>query len=324
MRAVVCRQFGGPEVLAVEDVPSPALGPGQLRIRVRAAGVNFADSLLVSGNYQVKPPFPFSPGLEAAGEIMELGEGVSGFALGQRVVAVLGVGAFAEEAVAPAAAVHPIPDAMSFTDAAAFVVAYGTSHLGLKSRAGLKPGEFLLVTGAAGGVGLTAVEVGARLGATVIAAAGGADKLEVARRAGATHLIDYRGESVAGRVKEITGGRGANVVYDPVGGKGFDDLLRATAQGGRILIVGFAAGEVPKIPANLLLVKNISAIGYYWGAYQSLDPVAFRASTEELLAWYAAGKLKPHVSHILPMDKAGEAIALLTGRKSTGKVVISM
>jgi NADPH2:quinone reductase len=324
MRAAVCRRFGDPSVLEIAEVPPPPLGPGCVRVAVKAAGVNFADSLLVAGTYQVKPPLPFSPGLEVAGTVTEAGPDAAGLGVGDRVLALLDHGGFAEQAVARAADVFPIPDNLDFAAAAGFAVAYGTSHLGLTAKARLKAGETLLVHGAAGGVGLTAVEVGRLLGATVIATAGGPDKLKVAAAAGAAHLIDYWREDIRERVKEITGGRGADVVYDPVGGAAFDASLRCTAPGGRIVVVGFASGKVPQIPANILLVKNIAVIGYYWGAHRDFAPAAFRASMEELLAWQAAGRLKPHVSRVLPLEKAGEAVALLTGRRSTGKVVLKV
>ena len=257
MRAMVCRAWGAPNVLQLENVPSRALRPGEVRIRVRAAGVNFADSLMVGGTYQVKPPFPFTPGLEAGGEVIETGDGVPSLRTGQRVLAVLrNGGGYAEEIVVEAATALPIPETMDFVTAAAFPVAYGTSHFALTYRGDLKSGETLLVLGAAGGVGLTAVEIGKALGARVIAAAGGADKLEVARSRGADELIDYRGESLRDRVRELTGGKGADVVYDPVGGDAFDQALRAVNWEARMLVIGFASGRIQAVPANLILVQR--------------------------------------------------------------------
>ena len=324
MRAVVCRALGGLENLVVEDgLPSLVPGPGQVRIAVHAAGINFADSLMVSGKYQEKKEPPFTPGMEVAGTVAELGTGVTGLAVGDRVMAVLDGGGFADEALAAAEDVHPMPAGMDFVTAAAFPVAYGTSHLALTWRAGLKAGEVLLVHGAAGGVGLTAVEVGHALGATVIATAGGAEKLEVARAHGAAHGIDYKTEDVRTRVKELTGGRGADVVYDPVGGPVFDASLRCTAPNARLLTIGFASGTVPQIPANLLLVKNLTVIGFYWGAYRKLDPAAIRASFAELGRWFEQGRLRPHVSHTHDLAEAPAAVGRLLDRAATGKVVLT-
>jgi len=323
MRAVPCKAFGAkPSDLVVEDVAPPALEEGAVRIAVHATGLNFADTLLLKGEYQVKPELPFSPGLEIAGEVLDCAPGVTRCKPGDRVMAMVDYGGFAEEAVASADRVHVIPDTVDFVTAAGFPVAYGTSHLGLKYRARLAAGETLLVNGAAGGVGLTAVEIGKRMGAEVIATAGGADKLEVPRQYGADHLIDYRAEDIRARVRDITGGRGVDVVYDPVGGGAFDAALRSTALGGRILVIGFASGTVPQVPANILLVKNITLIGYYWGQYLKLDPALMAESFEELLAWLGAGELKPHVSHTYDLDNAGQALDALASRRSTGKVVL--
>ncbi len=322
MRAIVCREWGGPEKLTLADVPAPALRDGAVRIKVHAAGVNFADLLLISGQYQEKPPFPFTPGAEAAGVISEAGAGVSGLKQGDRVMALTGLGAFAEEVVVDAARVLPIPAAMDFPIAAGFPVAYGTSHGALEWRARIQPGEWLLVTGAAGGVGLTAVEIGKAMGARVIACAGSPEKLAIAQQHGADHLIDYSREDIRERVKAITGGCGADVVYDPVGGDAFDAGLRSIAWGGRIIIIGFAAGRVPQIPANIVLVKNIDVIGFYWGSYQAHKPELVRSSFLQLFRWFEEGKLKPHVSHQLPLAEAGRGLQLLQDRRSTGKVVL--
>jgi NADPH2:quinone reductase len=323
MRAVVCKEWGGPEKLTVEEVTAPALRDGAVRIDVHAAGVNFADLLLISGQYQEKPAFPFTPGAEAGGVVTEIGAGVKGLKPGDRVMALTGLGAFAEQAVVDAAKVMRIPDKMDFASAAAFPVAYGTSHGALEWRARLQPGEWLLVTGAAGGVGLTAVEIGKALGAKVIACAGGADKLAIAQQHGADQLIDYSKDDIRERVKAITGGKGVNVVYDPVGGDAFDAALRSIAWGGRIIVIGFAAGRVPQIPANIVLVKNIDIIGFYWGSYQAHNPQLVANSFAQLFLWFEEGKIKPHVSHQFHLDHVAQALNALRERKSTGKVVVT-
>ena len=323
MRAVVCEDWCEPEGLSVGDLPEPVMVENGVRIAVRAAGVNFADTLMIRGEYQVRPPHPFSPGLEVAGDVIECAPGVSRSKLGDRVMSTVHYGGFAEQVIADQADVHVIPDAMDFVTAAAFPVVYGTSHIGLKDKLVLQPGETLLVNGAAGGVGLTAVEIGKKLGATVIATAGSAEKLAVAKQYGADHLIDYRSEDIRARVKALTEGRGVDAVFDPVGGSAFDASLRAVTQRGRILVVGFASGTVPQIPANLLLVKNISVIGYYWGAHRFLDPQLVDRSFAELLDWYQDGALKPHVSKTYDLAEVADALADLTGRRSTGKLVLT-
>lgn len=323
MRAVICREWGTPEDLAVEDMPEPELTAGGVRVAVKAAGVNFADTLMITGEYQVRPPFPFSPGLEIGGKVLEVADGVTRVKPGDKVMGMVPHGGYAEQVIAPEINVTKVPDSMDEISAAAFPVVYGTSHIGLKHKLKLQPGEVLLVNGAAGGVGLTAVELGKKMGATVIACAGGADKLAVAEEYGADHLIDYRTEDIKNRVKQLTDGRGADCVYDPVGGSAFDAALRATVQQGRMLVVGFASGTVPQVPANILLVKNISVIGFYWGAYRKLDPQLINDSFDELLQWYADGDLKPHVSHTFDLADAAQAMNTLTSRKSTGKVVLT-
>ncbi|HVO17463.1 MAG TPA: NADPH:quinone oxidoreductase family protein [Alphaproteobacteria bacterium] len=324
MRAVLCRSRGGPDDLTIEDVPPPTPGPGQVVIGVRAAGLNFADTLIIAGKYQERPAYPFSPGMEVSGDILACGSGVTTLARGDRVMAIVGHGGFAEQALAPAERVLKIPASMDYAVAAGFPVAYGTSHVGLVHRAALKAGETLLVHGAAGGVGLTAVEIGKVLGATVIATASSADKLAVARSYGADHLIDYSREDVRERVLAATGGRGADVVYDPVGGDAFDASLRCTAFEGRIIVIGFASGKIPQIPANHLLVKNISAVGFYWGAYNRERPSVIRDSFVALLDWFVAGKLRPLVSQRFALEEAPAALKLLAARKATGKVVLTV
>jgi NADPH:quinone reductase len=325
MKAVLCREWGGPESLRVEEAASPALAPNEARIRVRACGVNFADTLMIAGKYQVKPEFPFTPGLEAAGEVIEVGSEVKHLQPGQRVLAVLRFGGgYAEEIALNADAVVPIPDAMDYVTAAAFPVAYGTSHFALTHRGHLKAGETLLVLGAAGGVGLTAVEIGKELGARVIAAAGGPEKLAVARAHGADELIDYTGESIRDRVRELTGGLGADVVYDPVGGDAFDQALRAVNWEARMLVIGFASGRIQSVPANLILVKNISVIGVVWGAQAARDPVLISRNLAELLRWWEKGRLKPVVAKTFPLAEAGAAIQALLSRRYAGKIVLEV
>jgi NADPH:quinone reductase len=324
MRAVVCRQWCDPSGLRVEDVPIPPLTSGGVRIAVSAAGLNFADTLIIAGNYQVKPPLPFSPGFEVAGRVLECAPGVTRCKPGDRVMAVIEYGGFAEQVVAPENGVFVLPDTVDDAAAAAFPVAYGTSHLGLKYRAGLAAGDILLVHGAAGGVGLTAVEIGKRLGATVIATASGAEKVRVCADAGADHALDSRAEDLRDQIKAVAGDRGVDVVYDPVGGRLFEISLHSTASGGRILIVGFASGEISQIPANILLVKNISAIGYYWGAHWSLTPDWMQESFGELLRWLAQASLRPHVSQTYALSDAVQGLQALRARKTTGKVVLTV
>ncbi len=324
MRAIRCKALGELDGLVYEETESPQPTAQEVRVRVRACGVNFADTLIVAGTYQIKPPLPFSPGFEVAGEVIAAGSGVTRFRPGQRVMAIVEWGGFAEEVVAPQTQVFALPDGVDDVTAAGFPIAYGTSHFGLKFKAGLKAGETLLVLGAAGGVGLTAVETAKLMGATVIAAASGDDKMRIAREAGADAVVDARAPDLRERIKELTAGRGVDVVYDPVGGEAFEAAMRATAPGGRLLIVGFASGEVPQIPANILLVKNLSAIGFYWGAHKTLAPAQMAASFEELLDWLAAGRLRPHVSRTYPLADAAAALKELRARKTTGKVVLTV
>lgn len=322
MRAIVCKALGDIGDLVLEEVARPLLPEGGVRIAVEAAGVNFADTLIVAGKYQIRPVPPFSPGFEIAGRVLECAPGVSRCRPGDRVMAVIEYGGFAEEAVAPQDCVFMLAEHIDPVVAAGFPVAYGTSHLGLTYSARLTAGETLLVHGAAGGVGLTAVEIGKRLGARVIATAGSPEKLAVATAAGADHVLDSRGEGLREAIKELTQGRGVDVVYDPVGGPLFEVSLRATVPGGRILLVGFASGDVPQIPANILLVKNIAAIGFYWGAYRTLAPLAMQRSCEELVRWLGEGSLRPHVSQTFPMADAVQALQALKARRTTGKVVL--
>lgn len=320
MRAVVCHEWGDLESLAIEDVPSPVPGEGEVLIEVHAAGVNFADLLIVKGEYQHKPPFPFSPGAEVAGTVSALGVGVSGLQIGQRVLAMLDHGGYAQEAVAQAHEVTPLPETMDFETAAIFPIVYTTSHLALGHRARLEPGEVLLVHGASGGVGLTAVEVGKAMGATVIASASSAEKLRVALEHGADFVINYAEEDIRQRVLDLTGG--ADVVYDPVGGDAFTASLRCINPGGRILVIGFASGSVPQIPANHLLVKDASALGFSLTQMRRHAPEAVEAAMHELLAWVASGRLQPLVSSTAPFEDFADGMRLLRDRRSTGKVAI--
>ena len=323
MKAVLCREWGGPGSLRFEEIARAPLRPHEARIRVHACGVNFADTLMIAGKYQVKPEFPFTPGLEAAGEVIELGPEIRHLHIGQRVLAVLRFGgAYAEEITVNADAVVPIPDKMDFVTAAAFPVAYGTSHFALTHRGHLKAGETLLVLGAAGGVGLTAVEIGKQLGARVIAAAGGPDKLAVAREHGADELIDYQRESIRDRVRDLTGGLGADVVFDPVGGDAFDQALRVVNWEARMLVIGFAAGRIQSVPANLILVKNISVTGVVWGAQAARDPVLVSRNLAELLHWWEAGRLHPVVARTFALSDAGAAMEALLSRRYPGKIVL--
>ncbi len=322
MRAVVCSAYSSYRDLRVEDRPVPSMIAGGVRIRVAAAGLNFADALITAGQYQEKPPLPFVPGFEVAGTVTEIADGVATVAVGDRVMAMPGVGGFAEEVVALEGAVWPLAEGMDMATGAAFPIAYGTSHFGLFDRARLCPGEIVLVHGAAGGVGLTAVECARAGDATVIATAGGPDKLAVAREHGAHHLIDSRAEDVRARVLDLTGGHGSDVVYDPVGGDLFDASLRCTAPDGRLLAVGFASGTVPQVPANRLLVKNLTVTGFYWGAYLRLAPGRVRASMAALAAWYDAGHLRPRVSGEYALDQVVDAIDAVQGRRVTGKLVL--
>jgi NADPH2:quinone reductase len=324
MRAVVCRELSGLDGLGLEELPTPEPGPGEVRIRVRAAGLNFADTLMIRGQYQDKPPLPFVPGMEIAGQIARCGEGVAGFAPGERVMATLDHGGFAEEAVTQASNVVRLPDPIDYPTAAGFAIAYGTAYGALVWAGRLQRGETLLVHGAAGGVGLATVECGRALGARVIATARGREHLEVASAHGADAVIDTASEDVRTRVKELTDGRGANVVFDPVGGELFTASLRSIAWAGRIMVVGFASGQIPQIPANQLLVKNAAAIGFYWGSYRRRDPARVHAAFETLLRWHTEGRIRPHVFEVRPLAEARSALELLLARKSAGKVVLTM
>ena len=321
MRAVLCDAWGEVEGLRLGDAPPPIPAEGEVVLAVRAAGINYADALMVAGRYQTKPPLPFSPGLEAAGIVAACGDGVTRFRPGDRVMAILAHGGLAELAVAPEAETFAIPDRMSFEEAGAFPIAYISSHVALRWQARLEPGETLLVLGAAGGVGLTAVEIGKAMGARVIAAASTAEKLAVAGERGADELVNYATEKLTDRVMALTDGKGADVCFDPVGGDLFDAALSSLGWGGRILLIGFVAG-VPQIPANRLLVKHRAALGSSLRYFRWHAPDKLTRSVEELVQWYGEGKLRPLVTHRLPLERSVEAIRLLTDRKAHGKVVV--
>jgi NADPH2:quinone reductase len=322
MKALLCKAWGGPETLVLEELPSPRPGPGEVVIDVKAAGVNFPDVLIIQNKYQVKPPLPFAPGAELAGVIKEIGAGVTGFAPGDRVIAMTTWGAFAEECIARVGQLIRMPAGLDFATAAAFTLTYGTSWHALKDRGGLRAGETLLVLGAAGGVGLAAVEIGKALGARVIAAASSAEKLAVCRAHGADEAIDYSTEDLRARLKSLTGDKGVDVVYDPVGGPYAEPAIRSTGWRGRYLIIGFAHGEIPRIPLNLMLLKGSSLVGVYWGDWTRREPEAAAAGMTELLGWLEAGKLKPHLSGRYPLARAADALVGLASRRVAGKLVV--
>jgi len=319
MRAMQVTAYDQPLCMRELDMPTP--GAGQVLVQIATCGLNFGDLLLIKGTYQEKPPLPFTLGMELAGTVVGVGPGVSNLKTGQRIASYTGFDGLAEYAVINADICVPIPDQMGAVDAAAFLIAYGTSHVGLNYKAHLQPGERLLVLGASGGVGLTAVELGKLMGAEVIACARGADKLAVCKAAGADHLINSETDDIREVVKSLGG---ADVVYDPVGGDQFKAAMRACNPEARLLPLGFASGEVPQIPANILLVKNLSVLGFYWGGYARVNPSVLTDSFKQLFVWYIEGKLKPHVSHVLPLDQANEALELLRTRKATGKVVVQV
>ena len=324
MKAVFCNKLGGPENLGVSETKAPTPGPNDVHIRVKAAGLNFADTLQIAGKYQSKLEPPFIPGMEVAGEIIGIGSDVTRpLVIGQRVMAFMrGGGAFAEEALVDNEWLVPIPDEMDDITAAGFPTVYGTSNFALKHRGQLKKDETLLVLGAAGGVGLTAVELGKHMGARVIAAAGGPEKCDVALKHGADFAIDYKAESIKDRVREITDGIGADVVYDAVGGDAFDQAIRAVNWEARILIIGFASGRIPQVPANLILVKNISVVGVVYGAQTERDPAYGASFVQEAADLYRHGAVKPYTGKVFQLDDADEAMKALLSRKYAGKIIL--
>ncbi len=323
MRAILCKELGPADKLVIEDVPSPQVSGDGVKVKVKAAGLNFPDTLIIEGKYQIKPELPFSPGGEMAGEIIEVGPDVKNLKPGMRVMGLTGYGSFAEEMVIGESRVIPVPDGMKDETAVAFSMVYGTSYHALKQRANIQPGETLLVLGASGGVGLAAVELGKAMGAKVIAAASSDDKLQVAKEAGADDLINYTDEDLKEALKSRYP-QGIDVIYDPVGDRFTEPALRNMAWNGRFLIVGFAAGEIPKIPANLTLLKGCSVVGVFWGAFTAKEPKAHIQNVKELMQLFAEGKINPRVSEVFPFEQYEDALAALSSRRAKGKVVLKV
>ena len=324
MKAMLCKSFGPAEALVLEETASPEPKKNEILLDVHAAGVNFPDTLIIEGKYQFKPPFPFSPGGEAAGVVAAVGEKVTHLKPGDRVMGLTGWGSFAEQVEVPGYNVMQIPKGMEFKEAAAFSMTYGTSFHALRQRGNLQAGETLLVLGASGGVGLAAVEIGKAMGARVIAAASSAEKLAVAKAAGADELINYTEASLKDELKRLTAGQGVDGSYDPVGGARFEEACRSIAWNGRMLVVGFASGTIPSLPANLPLLKGAALVGVFWGAFATRQPQDNLANFQQLFAWYAEGKLKPLVSQTFPLAQAADAINALGQRKAVGKVVVQV
>jgi len=322
VKAVLCKQFGPPESLVIEDLPSPTPGAGEVVVSVKAASVNFPDVLIIQNKYQAKPPLPFSPGSELAGVVKEIGAGVTSVKRGDKVIAFTSFGAFAEEVKIEAAHLLPLPEGMDFESGASFILTYGTTDHALRDRGAVRAGESLLVLGAAGGVGIAAIEIGKALGTRVIACASSGEKLEVCREHGADETINYVAQDLRERIKELTAGKGVDVIYDAVGGPYTEPAFRSIAWRGRLLVIGFAAGDIPKLPLNLPLLKGASIVGVFWGDFARREPKAFAESARQLTQWYREGKLRPHVSATFPLEKAAEAMNLLASRQAKGKVVI--
>ncbi|OHC65283.1 MAG: NADPH:quinone oxidoreductase [Rhodocyclales bacterium GWA2_65_19] len=322
MHALICEAYGPIDTLVVKDIPSPVPGPRQVLIEVKAAAVNFPDALMVQGLYQVKPPLPFTPGAEIAGIVKAVGDEVKQHKVGDRVIALTSTGGFAEECLAEATRTMPLPAGMDFETGAALVLTYCTSLHALKDCGHLKAGETLVVLGAAGGVGISAIEIGKAMGARVIAAASSDDKLELCRHVGADETVNYSSENLKDRINELTAGKGADIVYDPVGGPYTEPALRALAWRGRLLVIGFAAGEIPKIPLNLALLKERSIVGVYWGDSTKHDPTGHLVNLNQLNEWFAAGKIRPVVSERFPLAAAKDAIAKIANRQVKGKIVV--
>ncbi len=322
MKALRCHAFGPITDLKVEDIAAPTPGPGELLIDVHAASINYPDTLMVQGLYQVKPPLPFTPGAEFAGVVAAVGAGVTHLKPGDRVAASTGTGAFAQQALAEAARVMPLPAAMDFDAGASFVLAWGTSLHALQTIARLQAGETVLVLGAAGGVGVAAVQIAKALGARVIAAASSDAKRALAREAGADETVDYTQPEWRREVERLTGGQGADVVYDAVGGAYAEPALRATAWRGRYLVVGFAAGEIPRLPLNLALLKERAILGVFWGAAMAREPKQLMADLRQLAGWFAEGRVRPPVTERVPLEQAAAAMARLAGRQAMGKLVV--
>lgn len=322
MRAVLARRHGPPETLVVEDLPSLVAGPGQVVVAVHAAAVNFPDTLIIEDKYQIKPELPFSPGGEVAGRVHAVGPGVAGFAPGDPVIAACRWGGFAEEVLTTPDRLVPLPAGVAMESAASLLMTYGTSHYALQERAALRPGETLLVLGAAGGTGLSAIELGKLMGARVIAAASSAQKLALCRELGADETINYAQESLKERVKALTDGRGADVVYDPVGGDYAEPALRATAWDGRYLVIGFTAG-IPKLPLNLPLLKGCSIVGVFYGAFAKADPQRYARLRQQLVDWLAQGRVRPAITQRFALEDAAEALRIVAQRQALGKIVLT-
>lgn len=322
MKAVLCKEWGPPESLVLEDIPAREPGPGQVRIKVRAASVNFPDVLIIQNKYQFKPERPFSPGSEAAGDVISVGPGVTQVKPGDRVLASTGHGSFAEEVIAAAEKVVVLPPGLGYDVASAFMLTYGTSWHALTDRAALKAGETVLVLGAAGGVGISAIEIAKALGARVIAAASTEEKLAVCREHGADATINYEQEDLREAIKRTTDGRGPDVIYDPVGGKYAEPAFRSIGWRGRYLVVGFANGQIPALPLNLMLLKGASVVGVFWGDYTRREPQANQEDVRQMMALLAAGKLRPHISATYRLDQVPQALLDMAARKVTGKVLI--
>ena len=322
MKAIVCKTFGPPESLVYEEVQSRALSPSEVRIAVKAAGVNFPDTLIIQGKYQLKAEPPFTPGAEVAGTVTEVGSKIKHVRAGDEVAAFLPYGGYADEAIAAGDMVMPVPKGMSHEQAACFPLVFGTTIHALKQRGQLKAGETLLVLGAAGGVGLAAVQIGKLMGAKVIAAASSPEKLALCKMQGADEVIDYSKENLKEAVKKLTKGQGADVIYDPVGGQLGQDCLSCVAWNGRVLVIGFACGEIPQIAANRLLLKSASLVGVFWGAFTAREPKVSYENFEQLFAWFNDGKLSPHISHRYALSEAPQALRDMLERKVTGKVVL--
>jgi len=322
MRALLCKRHGPPETLVVEDIAADMPGPGEIRVEIKATALNFFDTLIIENKYQYKPDLPFSPGAEVAGIVEAVGEGVDRFAVGDRVVGYLGYGGCRELVVGPVGKFTKIPDGLDYAQAACLTVTYGTTLHGLQDRGQLRPGETLVVLGAAGGVGQAALELGKIMGAHLIACASSDEKLEFCRSLGADEVINYQTEDLRARLKELTGGKGADVIYDPVGGAYCEPALRAIAWEGRYLVIGFAAGEIPRPPLNLVLLKGCEIVGVFWGSYIERSPARLHAQLEQLMSWCAEGKLVPHIHDTYTLDETVEALHAIANREVKGKAII--
>ncbi|MEQ1517607.1 MAG: NADPH:quinone oxidoreductase family protein [Usitatibacteraceae bacterium] len=323
MKAILCKAWGGPETLVLEEIPPREPAAGEVKIRVRAAGVNFPDVLIIQKKYQIQPPLPFSPGAEVAGDVISVGAGVTHVKAGDRVVSFCGVGGFAEEVIAPAAVTMPMPPGVPYPLAAIFSLAYGTSWHAVRDRAALQPGETMLVLGASGGVGLAAIEIGKAIGARVIAAASTAEKLAVCKEHGADALINYATEDLREAIKRETDGKGPDVIYDPVGGKFSEPAFRSIGWRGRYLVIGFAAGDIPALPLNLALLKGASIVGVFWGEFAKREPAQNLKGMAEMMTWMREGKIKPLISKTYSLADAPQALMDMAARKVVGKIVIA-